>query len=55
MGRMKEKLIEQREQECYDNETFKAYYHNILLLSEEEESTKETINLLSEAQDENRK
>ena len=49
MSKMKDKFIEQREQEEYDNETLALYYNHLLLLSEEEEwKTIETINAVKE-------
>lgn len=45
MGLMKEKFIQQREQEEYEQETLDLYYKHLLLLSEGDSVTQtETIN-----------
>ncbi|QDP66751.1 MAG: hypothetical protein GOVbin5978_27 [Prokaryotic dsDNA virus sp.] len=49
MSKMKEKFIEERELEEYEEETLRMYYSHLLLLSEEEEwKTIETINAVKE-------
>ena len=45
MGLMKEKFIQQREQEEYEQETLELYYKHLLLLSDKDYLTEiETIN-----------
>lgn len=45
MGLMKEKFIQQREQEEYEQETLELYYKHLLLLSDENYVAQtETIN-----------
>lgn len=41
---MKQKFMEEREQESYDNHVAEAYYNHLLLLSQNEDETKEIIN-----------
>jgi hypothetical protein len=48
MGLMKEEFIKQREEEVYQDETIKLHYEHLLLLSEQEEETKEVINTIKE-------
>ncbi len=45
---MKEEFIRQREEEVYQDETIKLHYENLLILSEQEEETKEVINTIKE-------
>tara|TARA_R110001632_G_scaffold46402_3_gene117832 strand:+ start:10951 stop:11118 length:168 start_codon:yes stop_codon:yes gene_type:complete len=54
MGLMKEKFIQQREEESYQEDTIQAHYSNLLLLSEEQNETQEVINELNTEEDVNR-
>ena len=45
MGLMKEKFIQQREQEEYEEETLRLYYNHLLLLCDNDyQENEETIN-----------